>query len=119
MRNAASDYIPGAGFHFQPSDSWPPLKSTPLILQQASGPDFIVEDQIQQYVDNSLLDHPLVSPVNQGSLGGLPPLFIVRLFEHCGPTLIVQQAGGSGELLCDEIIYTAHKVRAPLLTGLH
>jgi len=30
------------------------------------------------YCHNLLLDHPFVSPVNQGSLGGLPPLYIVR-----------------------------------------
>lgn len=45
-----------------------------------------------------MLDHPMVSPVNQGSLGGLPPLYIVA---------------GEAELLRDEIIYVAHKAADP------
>jgi acetyl esterase/lipase len=47
---------------------------------------------------NNLLTHPLVSPVNLGSLGGLCPLMIV---------------GGGGELLRDEIMFLAHKATAP------
>lgn len=52
------------------------------------------------YCGNGLLNHPMVSPVNQGSLGGLPPLYI---------------CAGSAELLRDEIIYIAHKAAAPSL----
>ncbi|GAB7337844.1 hypothetical protein MBLNU457_4240t2 [Dothideomycetes sp. NU457] len=55
-------------------------------------------DQIQMYATNSLLSHPLVSPVLQPSLGGLPPMLV--------------QAGG-GELLLDEQIYLAHKAANP------
>lgn len=55
-------------------------------------------DQIQMYATNQLLAHPLVSPVLQTSLGGLPPLLI--------------QTGG-GELLRDEQIYLAHKAANP------
>jgi len=55
-------------------------------------------DQIQMYATNQLLSHPLVSPVLQPSLGGLPPMLV--------------QAGG-GELLLDEQIYLAHKAANP------
>lgn len=57
-----------------------------------------IKDQIQMYAANHLLAHPLVSPVMQPSLGGLPPLLI--------------QVGG-GELLRDEQIYVAHKAAHP------
>ncbi|KAH8637217.1 hypothetical protein IG631_09052 [Alternaria alternata] len=58
-----------------------------------------IKDQIQMYATNHLLTHPLVSPVLQPTLGGLPPLLI--------------QTGG-GELLRDEQIYLAHKAAQPL-----
>lgn len=57
-----------------------------------------IRDQIQMYVPNHLLTHPLVSPALQPTLGGLPPLLI--------------QTGG-GELLRDEQIYVAHKAAQP------
>lgn len=58
----------------------------------------ILREQIQLYARNALLTHPLVSPVQQPSLGGLPPMLI--------------QTGG-GELLRDEQIYIAHKAANP------
>ncbi len=58
----------------------------------------ILKDQIQLYTTNQLLSHPLVSPVLQPSLGGLPPLLILT---------------GGGEILRDEQIYLAHKVANP------
>lgn len=57
-----------------------------------------IKDQIQMYAANHLLAHPLVSPVMQPSLGGLPPLLF--------------QVGG-GELLRDEQIYLAHRAANP------
>ena len=57
-----------------------------------------IEDQIQIYTTNELLTHPLVSPVLQSSLGGLPPLLVLT---------------GGGELLRDEQIYLAHKAANP------
>ncbi|KAL8733819.1 MAG: hypothetical protein Q9181_003420 [Wetmoreana brouardii] len=57
-----------------------------------------IKDQIQMYATNQLVSHPLVSPVLQPSLGGLPPLLI--------------QTGG-GEMLRDEQIYLAHKATNP------
>ncbi|MCJ1403222.1 hypothetical protein MMC11_006445 [Xylographa trunciseda] len=54
-----------------------------------------IKDQIQLYTTNQLISHPLVSPVLQPSLGGLPPLL------------------RGGEVLRDEQIYLAHKATNP------
>lgn len=62
------------------------------------GKDIEIEEQIQMYTTNELLSHPLVSPVMQPSLGGLPPLLIMV---------------GGGEILRDEQIYLAHKCANP------
>ncbi|RPB29540.1 alpha/beta-hydrolase [Terfezia boudieri ATCC MYA-4762] len=55
-------------------------------------------DQLQMYTTNDLLAHPLVSPVNAPSLGGLCPLLVLV---------------GGGEVLMDEQIYIAHKAANP------
>ena len=57
-----------------------------------------MRDQIQMYTTNQLLAHPLVSPVMQPSLGGLPPMLIQV---------------GDAELLKDEQVYIAHKAANP------
>jgi acetyl esterase/lipase len=57
-----------------------------------------IKDQIQMYATNQLISHPLVSPILQPSLGGLPPLLIMV---------------GGGEMLRDEQIYLAHKAANP------
>jgi acetyl esterase/lipase len=57
-----------------------------------------IKEQIQMYTTNDMLSHPLVSPVLQPSLGGLPPMLI--------------QVGGA-ELLHDEQVYLAHKAANP------
>lgn len=57
-----------------------------------------IKDQIQMYASNQLISHPLVSPILQPSLGGLPPLLIMV---------------GGGEMLRDEQIYLAHKAANP------
>jgi hypothetical protein len=44
------------------------------------------------------LTHPLVSPILQGSLGNLPPLYIIA---------------GDSEVLKDEVIYVAHRAAFP------
>ena len=79
LTNAESDYIPGNGFHFRPSLAWPPVKGTPLKIEadESGQPSLEIDEQIQLYCTNDLLTHPLVSPVNQGSLGGLCPLLVV------------------------------------------
>jgi acetyl esterase/lipase len=63
-----------------------------------NGERITIKDQIQMYTTNYMLAHPLVSPVQQASLGGLPPMLI--------------QVGGA-ELLRDEQIYIAHKAANP------
>ncbi|KAG6323540.1 hypothetical protein E4U22_005867 [Claviceps purpurea] len=62
------------------------------------GKTVAIKDQIQLYTTNALLKHPLVSPVMQTTLGGLPPLLIMV---------------GGGELLRDEQIHLAHKCANP------
>lgn len=81
----------------------PPHAALPGIGENLSlnldGSLITIKDQIQLYCPNNLLSHPLVSPVQQPSLGGLPPLLI--------------QIGGA-ELLRDEQVYLAHKAANPL-----
>ncbi|KAK5118051.1 hypothetical protein LTR62_004097 [Meristemomyces frigidus] len=62
------------------------------------GTEIRLKEQLQLYAPNDLLAHPLVSPVLQPTLGGLPPMLI--------------QVGGA-ELLRDEQIYLAHKAASP------
>ncbi|KAK6362319.1 hypothetical protein TWF730_006014 [Orbilia blumenaviensis] len=73
-----------------------PAKGVISVL--IDGHEVRIKDQIQLYTTNELLSHPLVSPVVQGSLGGLPPMMIL--------------VGGS-EVLRDEQIYFAHKAANP------
>lgn len=78
MHNAKTDYIPGEGFHYRPSLAWPPERGTVLEVANVDGKEpLLIDEQIQLYCPNLLLTHPLVSPVNQGSLGGLCPLLVV------------------------------------------
>ncbi|KKA30272.1 hypothetical protein TD95_004384 [Thielaviopsis punctulata] len=62
------------------------------------GEELTIKDQVQMYAPNHLLSHPLVSPIMQATLGGLPPVMIVT---------------GGAELLRDEQIYIAHKMANP------
>lgn len=57
-----------------------------------------VNEQIQLYTTNNMLDHPLVSPALQPTLGGLPPLLVIV---------------GGGEILRDEQMFIAHKCADP------
>lgn len=78
---------------------WPPPPCDKLSIPVSTGePDLVLDQQMQMQASNALLDHPLVTLVNQGSLGGLPPLCFVH---------------GNGELLRDEQIYAAHKAANP------
>ncbi|OCL03697.1 alpha/beta-hydrolase [Glonium stellatum] len=77
----------------------PMIGHNSLISITINGNIIEIKDQIQIYAANHLITHPLVSPVLQPTLGGLPPLLI--------------QVGG-GELLRDEQIYLAHKAADPL-----
>lgn len=80
------------------NESKRPSENTNLTIE-IDGELIEIIDQIQMYAENSMLAHPLVSPIQQPSLGGLPPLLI--------------QTGGA-ELLHDEQVYLAHKAANPL-----
>lgn len=70
----------------------------PLVSVSPDGTTISVQEQVHFYATNELLTHPLVSPVLQPTLGGLPPLLIMV---------------GGGEILRDEQIYLAHKCANP------
>lgn len=72
-------------------------KPTRLSLM-IDGQQIDIKEQIQMYTTNEMLNHPLVSPVLQPTLGGLPPLLIMT---------------GGAEILRDEQIYLAHKCANP------
>lgn len=73
-------------------------KETHRLSLVIDGKDVEITEQIQVYTTNELLSHPLVSPVMQPTLGGLPPLLVIV---------------GGGEMLRDEQIYLAHKCANP------
>ncbi|KAH7185438.1 uncharacterized protein B0J16DRAFT_267028 [Fusarium flagelliforme] len=75
-----------------------PVNPEKLLSVSIDGQLVKLKDQIQMYTTNELLAHPLVSPVMQPTLGGLPPLLIMV---------------GGGEILRDEQIYMAHKCANP------
>lgn len=77
-----------------------PLKSDAIKVDIADHPNEPIQlkEQIQLYATNDQLYHPLCSPVLQGSLGGLPPLYIIA---------------GDGEVLRDEVIMLAHRAARP------
>ncbi|KAG5951901.1 hypothetical protein E4U53_002057 [Claviceps sorghi] len=72
--------------------------STRYLSVTVDGKSLTIKDQIQLYTTNALLNHPLVSPIMQTTLGGLPPLLIMV---------------GGGEILRDEQIHLAHKCANP------
>ncbi|KAH9844100.1 alpha/beta-hydrolase [Rhodofomes roseus] len=78
-------------------DFWEP-KPPKVLMDDPHARPLELRSQIQLYATNEQLTHPLVSPVLQGSLGNLCPLYII-----CG----------DGEVLRDEIIYMAHKAAHP------
>ncbi|KAK4654857.1 hypothetical protein QC762_406870 [Podospora pseudocomata] len=73
-------------------------ETTHKLMFDIDGEQITVREQIQIYTTNDLLAHPLVSPIMQPTLGGLPPLLIMV---------------GGGEVLRDEQIYLAHKCANP------
>lgn len=79
------------------SYTWEP-KPPKLLMQDPKAIPLELRSQIQLYATTEQVTHPLVSPVFQGSLGNLPPLYIIA---------------GDGELLRDEIIYLAHRAAYP------
>ena len=75
-----------------------PAEKDTSVTVVIDGVTIPLPDQLQMYTTNDLLAHPLVSPVNHATLGGLPPLLILV---------------GGGEVLRDEQIYLAHKAAMP------
>ncbi|WFC96443.1 hypothetical protein MBRA1_003100 [Malassezia brasiliensis] len=63
-----------------------------------NGNEMPITSQVQFYATNGQLFHPLCSPALSGSLGGLPPLYILA---------------GNNEVLRDEVVYVAHKAANP------
>lgn len=70
----------------------------PIVLDMPNGEKMPIPSQIQFYATNGQLYHPLCSPALSGSLGGLPPLYVLA---------------GDSEVLRDEIVYLAHKAANP------
>lgn len=103
-RSADGEGSSRAGHRPTPSNKVPRapklLSSDPILIksEQAGQPDVELRSQIQIYATNSQLTHPLCSPILHGSLGGLPPLYILA---------------GDAEVLRDEIIYLAHRAANP------
>ncbi|KAF6836664.1 lipase esterase family protein [Colletotrichum musicola] len=89
-----------SGSNAEASEDPDPRKTALQLSVTIDGKLTIVKDQIQRqmYTTNALLSHPMVSPVMQPTLGGLPPLLIMV---------------GGGEVLRDEQIYLAHKCANP------
>ncbi|KAJ4478319.1 hypothetical protein J3R30DRAFT_3480447 [Lentinula aciculospora] len=78
-------------------DLWEP-KPPKVLMNNPNDVPLELRSQIQQYATTEQLTHPLVSPIVQGSLGNLPPLYIIA---------------GDGEVLRDEIIHLAHRAAHP------
>ncbi|KAL5530703.1 hypothetical protein ACEPAF_6961 [Sanghuangporus sanghuang] len=77
--------------------SWYP-KPPKVLMENPNAVPLELRAQIQLYATNEQLTHPLVSPILQGSLGNLCPLYIIT---------------GNNECLRDEIIYLAHRASYP------
>lgn len=78
-------------------DHWEP-RPPKVQMNNPDAPPLELRSQIQLYATTEQLSHPLVSPVLQGSLGNLPPLYILA---------------GNDEVLRDEIVYIAHRAAYP------
>lgn len=65
------------------------VRDQTVTLVTEKGETLKIEEQVQMYCPNYLLQHPLVSAVT-GYLGGLPPLFIIA---------------SEKEVIRDEIVY--------------
>ncbi|KAJ7714315.1 alpha/beta-hydrolase [Mycena maculata] len=79
-------------------DQWEPRPPRVKMTDPNAEPLELQRSQIQLYATTEQLTHPLVSPLLQGSLGNLPPLYILA---------------GNDEVLRDEIIYISHRAAYP------
>lgn len=89
-----SDDDPSKGIQYGDFQPKPPK----VLMDNKDDIPLELKSQIQLYATTEQLTHPSVSPVLQGSLGNLPPLYILA---------------GDGEVLRDEIIYIAHRAACP------
>ncbi|KAK7061901.1 alpha beta-hydrolase [Favolaschia claudopus] len=78
-------------------ENWEP-KPPKVLMNDRNATPLELNGQIQLYATTEQLTHPLVSPILQGSLGNLPPMYILA---------------GDDEVLRDEIIYLAHRAAYP------
>ncbi|KAJ7180300.1 alpha beta-hydrolase [Mycena crocata] len=78
-------------------DRWEP-RPPKVQMNDPNAVPLELRSQIQLYATTEQLSHPLVSPILQGSLGNLPPLYIIA---------------GNDEVLRDEIVYIAHRAAYP------
>lgn len=95
-----AEYANDTSANAPPSLSHLAQKEFSVMMQDNKGEEvpLKVTRQIQLYATNAQLFHPLCSPILQGSLGCLPPLYILA---------------GDSEVLRDEIIYLAHRAAHP------
>ncbi|KAF9453039.1 alpha/beta-hydrolase [Macrolepiota fuliginosa MF-IS2] len=104
VQNSLPSTAPAAGPPLTPLPGSPQrtsvceLEPPKILLQDSGAVPLEFRSQIQLYATTEQLTHPLVSPAFQGSLGNLPPLYIIA---------------GDGELLRDEIMYLAHRAAYP------
>ncbi|KAJ7284012.1 Alpha/Beta hydrolase protein [Mycena rebaudengoi] len=77
--------------------TWEP-RPPKVLMKDPNAVPLELRSQIQLYATTEQLTHPLVSPILQGSLGNLPPLYILA---------------GNDEVLRDEIVYIAHRAAYP------
>lgn len=83
----------GQTLHLGSTASLPTIHSgtrdQPVSCVTSSGQKLTIDEQIHLYTPNSMLIHPLISPV-MSYMGGLPPLLVIA---------------GDAEVLRDEVIY--------------
>ncbi|KAI0031668.1 hypothetical protein K488DRAFT_51609 [Vararia minispora EC-137] len=93
--NAPADGDDGADV--EDLDKWEP-KPPKVLMEDPGSIPLELLSQIQQYATNEQLTHPLVSPILQGTLCNLPPLYIIT---------------GNDEALRDEVIRLAYRAAYP------
>lgn len=87
-----------AGETRQEASASPSALPKSIRIKTKDGKEVELKEQIHMYATNELVEHPLISLVNEPSLGGLPPILITT---------------GGAEKLHDEHLYLAHKMANP------
>ncbi|KAJ6598872.1 Alpha/Beta hydrolase protein [Mycena vulgaris] len=101
-REASTSELHSSGAEIADSDDydidhWEP-RPPKVQMNDPNAVPLELKSQIQLYATTEQLTHPLVSPILQGSLGNLPPMYILA---------------GNSEVLRDEIVYIAHRAAYP------